>query len=87
MTDLLFFVNFSRFLLVGFAFRSILAVKNVHCTKNEVFFSKCYQISRELRIRSYLLKKFLMENCAVTEAYFVPQSNINAVLYFRKNCP
>ena len=51
------------------------------------FFSKSYQISRELRIRSYLLKKFLMENCAVTEAYFVPQSNINAVLYFRKNCP
>ena len=34
------------------------------------FFSKCDQFRRELRIRSHLLKKFLMENfifCAVVE--------------------
>ena len=27
------------------------------------FFSKCDQICRKLRIRSHLLKKFLIENC------------------------
>ena len=51
------------------------------------FFTKCTQIPRELRICSYLLKKFPTENFTGVEAYLGPcQTSMMNVNCHKKLC-